>query len=375
MHSKRFMSPERPDDARETPPSRPRREAGPERGSRDAFPEGPTQGARPASYGIFPEDYDQFIPPSPGDGSPLPVVFSVKVREILDINEPEMDITIEWYIRMYWTDARLRPPMDSFTNSSVWVNIDPALTSRMWLPTTYIDHVKEIRMPSLLILPHSLRIATSGLMRYSMSVITKLACPMDFSAYPFDQQKCYMKLESYQYRAFEVTYSWHENGIQTSSDIRTDHFIPAFQIIKGSIVHDNASFSSVRVDIILSRKATYHLMNTYIPSSLFVFVSWLTFLIPPEHLPGRTVLTITTLLTIVSMFNTVRQESPKVSYAKAIDQWMMFCIVLVFAVLVEYTYVVHLHFRAEQLRLVSVEPKRDARQVRGTSSARKVSTT
>ncbi|XP_047490365.1 gamma-aminobutyric acid receptor subunit rho-3-like [Penaeus chinensis] len=176
-----------PDDAREAPPARPRR---------DASPEGPTQGARPASYGIFPEDYDQFIPPSPGDGSPLPVVFSVKVREILDINEAEMDITIEWYIRMYWTDARLRPPMDAFTNSSIWVNIDPALTSRMWLPTTYIDHVKEIRMPSLLILPHSLRIATSGLMRYSMAVITKLACPMDFSAYPFDQQKCYMKLES-----------------------------------------------------------------------------------------------------------------------------------------------------------------------------------
>ncbi|XP_027229105.2 glycine receptor subunit alpha-2 [Penaeus vannamei] len=191
---------------------------------------------------------------------------------------------------------------------------------------------------------------------------------MDFSAYPFDQQKCYMKLESYQYRAFEVTYSWHDNGIQTSSDIRTDHFIPAFEIIKGSIVHDNASFSSVRVDIILSRKATYHLMNTYIPSSLFVFVSWLTFLIPPEHLPGRTVLTITTLLTIVSMFNTVRQESPKVSYAKAIDQWMMFCIVLVFTVLVEYTYVVHLHFRAEQLRMVSVEPKRNPRQTGGTGS-------
>ncbi|ROT64969.1 hypothetical protein C7M84_017076 [Penaeus vannamei] len=266
---------------------------------------------------------------------------------------------------MYWTDGRLRPPLESFTNSSVWVNIDPALTSRMWLPTTYIDHVKEIRMPSLLILPHSLRIASSGLMRYSMSVITKLACPMDFSAYPFDQQKCYMKLESYQYRAFEVTYSWHDNGIQTSSDIRTDHFIPAFEIIKGSIVHDNgkSSFSSVRVDIILSRKATYHLMNTYIPSSLFVFVSWLTFLIPPEHLPGGTVLTITTLLTIVSM-----QESPKVSYAKAIDQWMMFCIVLVFTVLVEYTYVVHLHFRAEQLRMVSVEPKRNPRQTGGTGS-------
>ncbi|KAK7040075.1 Glycine receptor subunit alpha-2, partial [Halocaridina rubra] len=108
------------------------------------------------------------------------------------------------------------------------------------------------------------------------------------------------------------------------------------------------TFPSVQLRIILVRNISYHLMNTYIPSGLFVIVSWLTFFIPLDIVPGRMVLTITTLLTMVSMFSTVRQESPKVSYAKAIDMWMFSCIIIVFIVLVEYTFVVFLHFRAKK---------------------------
>ncbi|XP_068243577.1 glycine receptor subunit alpha-1-like [Palaemon carinicauda] len=151
-------------------------------------------------------------------------------------------------------------------------------------------------------------------------VITKIACPMDFTAYPFDKQICFMRLEGYQYRTFEVEYSWHETGIQISNSLRTDHFVANFQIDGNERVqHENsATFPSVQVRISLYRKMSYHVMNTYIPSGLFVIVSWLTFFIPVDVVPGRMVLTITTLLTMVSMFSTVRSESPKVSYAKAI---------------------------------------------------------
>lgn len=310
------------------------------------------------SHGLFPASYDRFAVPIPPGGDVLPVVFSVKVRDIFAINEASMDITLEWYIRMYWTDHRLQPPLQSFRESSPWINIDPAHTSRMWIPTVYIDHAKEITMPSLLVLPRSLRITKQGLMRYSTSVITKIACPMDFTAYPFDKQVCFMRLEGYQYRTFEVEYSWHETGIQISNSLRTDHFTANFQIDGNERVqHENSTFPSVQLRISLYRKMSYHVMNTYIPSGLFVIVSWLTFFIPVEVVPGRMVLTITTLLTMVSMFSTVRSESPKVSYAKAIDMWMFFCIILVFTVLVEYTFVVYLHFRAKKFEMGRVKPQ------------------
>ncbi|XP_068242654.1 glycine receptor subunit alphaZ1-like isoform X2 [Palaemon carinicauda] len=308
--------------------------------------------------GLFPASYDRFAVPIPPGEDVLPVVFSVKVRDIFAIDEASMDITLEWYIRMYWTDHRLRPPLRYFRDSSPWINIDPAHTSQMWIPTVYIDHAKEITMPSLLVLPRSHRITKQGLMRYSTSVITKIACPMDFTAYPFDKQICFMRLEGYQYRTFEVEYSWHETGIQISNSLRTDHFVANFQIDGNERVqHENSTFPSVQVRISLYRKMSYHVMNTYIPSGLFVIVSWLTFFIPVDVVPGRMVLTITTLLTMVSMFSTVRSESPKVSYAKAIDMWMFFCIILVFTVLVEYTFVIYLHFRAKKLGMAQTKPQ------------------
>ena len=50
----------------------------------------------------------------------------------------------------------------------------------------------------------------------------------------------------------------------------------------------------------------YHLTQTYIPSIVFVIVAWVSFFVPSDVVPGRMVLCVTTLLTLTSMFNSVR---------------------------------------------------------------------
>ncbi|KAK7073528.1 hypothetical protein SK128_002168 [Halocaridina rubra] len=54
------------------------------------------------------------------------------------------------------------------------------------------------------------------------------------------------------------------------------------------------------------RKYTSYLLTIYLPSGLFVGVAWLSFTWPPEVIPGRTVLIITSLLTVISMYGSVR---------------------------------------------------------------------
>ena len=50
----------------------------------------------------------------------------------------------------------------------------------------------------------------------------------------------------------------------------------------------------------------YHLTQTYFPSIVFVIVAWVSFFVPSDVVPGRMVLCVTTLLTLTSMFNSVR---------------------------------------------------------------------
>ena len=71
-------------------------------------------------------------------------------------------------------------------------------------------------------------------------------------------------------------------------------------------------------------------------TGLFVIVSWLSLFLPPESIPGRTGMAMTTLLTLAAMFGAVRQNTPKVSYVSALDVWMCSCVVFVFFILLEY---------------------------------------
>ena len=127
------------------------------------------------------------------------------------------------------------------------------------------------------------------------------------------------------------------------------------------------SIPRIRFTILLRRKLSYHLIQTYLPSSLFVFVSWLSFLIPAGSIPERLGCCMTTLLTLTAMFAAVRycwkqlewnylaqrnfigccavckflqfcrHNAPNVSYVKALDIWMIACIIFVFLTLLVHT--------------------------------------
>ncbi|XP_070000286.1 glutamate-gated chloride channel alpha-like [Penaeus vannamei] len=305
---------------------------------------------------FIPSDYDQYQFPTSEDGGPLPIWLSAKVRDIQNIDEENMDITIEWFIRLYWRDRRLSPP--EHLAKGEWENIAPDIAKHVWLPTTFIDHVKEVTKPSLLVAPESFRMQNDGLIRYSISVTTRVSCPMDFSAYPFDNQVCYFKMESYQFTAKQVSYNWFDPKIGRSPQIQSGQFdFDFYSVQQQNTSHQNRSYPTVMIELVLRRRIVYHLMNTFLPSGLFVMVSWLTLLVPHHQMPARMVLTITTLLTLVSMFAGVRQETPKVSYAKAVDQWMIMCVIFVFCVLFEFTVVIFLHERGKRTSKPSATPQ------------------
>ena len=76
----------------------------------------------------------------------------------------------------------------------------------------------------------------------------------------------------------------------------------------------------------------------YLPSGLFVVVSWVGFLIPPEVVPGRMAMLITLFLVLINIFNIVTSNSPNVEGMTAIAAWMLVCIFFVFGALVGYAY-------------------------------------
>lgn len=60
------------------------------------------------------------------------------------------------------------------------------------------------------------------------------------------------------------------------------------------ILHFNdVDHCSARLEIILSREVKSYLLENYLPSTLFVSMSWGSFVVVPEIVPGRMVMTMT----------------------------------------------------------------------------------
>ncbi len=60
----------------------------------------------------------------------------------------------------------------------------------------------------------------------------------------------------------------------------------------------------------LRRKSTPYIFNYYLPSAMFVVVSWASFAIPVGAIPGRVALLITTFLSLANIVNSAFANSP-----------------------------------------------------------------
>ena len=84
--------------------------------------------------------------------------------------------------------------------------------------------------------------------------------------------------------------------------------------------------------------STINLLFFLLSAGLFVVVSWVSFLVPPEVVPGRMAMLITLFLVLINIFNTVTTQSPNAEGMNAITAWMLVCMLFVFGALVGYAF-------------------------------------
>ena len=78
-----------------------------------------------------------------------------------------------------------------------------------------------------------------------------------------------------------------------------------------SIYFTGMNYSVAGFELILQRKMSFYIVTYYLPSGLFVVVSWISFLVNPEVIPGRMTLLVTIFLVLINIFNTIQTNSPK----------------------------------------------------------------
>uniref|UniRef100_A0A915L0B7 Neurotransmitter-gated ion-channel ligand-binding domain-containing protein n=1 Tax=Romanomermis culicivorax TaxID=13658 RepID=A0A915L0B7_ROMCU len=182
-------------------------------------------------------DYDKRLRPNYGNNA-TKVQVTVHVATITSVSEVEMDYTLEVYLRQWWTDPRL-----AFDGS------DQSLTLTM-------------------------------------------NCPMSLEYFPMDRQNCFLEIEN-GYSTKDIAYCWR-NGVADSvtisrSDINLAQFtlIGEPKVVEREIELSTGNYSRLTMSFLFERNIGFYLIQIYLPSSLIVIISWVSFWLNREATQAR----------------------------------------------------------------------------------------
>ena len=136
----------------------------------------------------------------------------------------------------------------------------------------------------------------------------------------------------------------------------------------------NLSLAGFEVE--LSRHRSRHIMHNHMTSGLFVCISWISFVIPTEAIPGRMALLVTLLLVLVNIFNSSTDSQPPtdtitaasgVTFAQLskphpelksiFSAWILSCIFLVFGALIAYATLLYIKYWSDEVKTITVTPQ------------------
>ncbi|CAL1301332.1 unnamed protein product [Larinioides sclopetarius] len=256
-----------------------------------------------------------------------------------------MDYRAMMYFRQSWNDSRLTYPNLPFRSISL---NDRSL---IWTPDLFSVQEKE-GVHHTLISPNSfIKISREGEVRSSVRLSMTFQCPMDFTKYPHDVQKCNFQIESYGSTSDKLSLTWDQrtpNPVSFYKNISTVNF--ALKDVKESVSHQTFSFGKytiLEISLVLQRKSGFFMIRLYAPFLLLVAISWLCFWIPAKLLTLRLPLLLVILYLMVDIGSEINGKSPPVSYTKGTDVWIAVCESLVFASFLE-TILVHILYRKKE---------------------------
>ncbi|XP_022092153.1 glycine receptor subunit alpha-4-like [Acanthaster planci] len=289
--------------------------------------------------------YDKRIRPNFG-GLPTIVACSVFVLSMDEVTEVTMDYGMTILLEEYWNDPRL-----AYANISTlpYISSGMSVAEKIWVPDLFFANEKRASFHEVTVHNRLIRVYPDGDIFYSMKLSLVLYCHMDFKAFPMDKQRCKTAIESYQSTEDELIVLWKmPNPVAMATEISLPQYSMQPDIPFGTCQNrvstgpSNANFSCIQFSFTLVRELTFYIIQTYIPTSLLVLISWVSFWIDIGQAAARVSLGVTTVLTMTT--TTVGYGAfaglPKVSYTKAIDLWFDACLSFVIGSLFEYA-VVH----------------------------------
>ena len=272
--------------------------------------------------------------------------FKFHIFDVQEVNDKKQTIGISMYFSIKWKEPRLE--IDE--TASDWndtkfglpdtVDIAPEVLKSLWNPDLEIYGMEAYDSKSALKAMSSIKINKNRNIEYSARVDIAISCKMNFDQYPLDKQRCPFRIGSY-YSAEDTVNctSVYEFDKDRQRSLQYYLWIEPLPEEYHIFVYEKKRYAVCGVHILLDRTREQIFFQVYLTSTLFVVVSWVSFIIKPEVVPGRMGVLVTVFLVLINIFNNVKGNAPVSTSLNAVDLYLIICIFIVFLALLEYAIV------------------------------------
>ncbi|KAI1722739.1 neurotransmitter-gated ion-channel ligand binding domain-containing protein [Ditylenchus destructor] len=288
--------------------------------------------------------YNRDDVPTADEGKATVVQIQMYIEGMSSFRAQTMDFHLDIYFQLKWVDERL-----AHNGSKRILVKDPKLFDLIWHPDLYFANARtaefhHVTSPNFLVW-----IYQNGTVWYDCRVSLTVICMLNLARYPLDSQSCTLRILSYAYDVDQLVIEWNKgpqgsnesySAIQTNPEI----LMPDMRLrtIMPGLRNDTYAvgvWSCATAEFIVDRMLMHHIIQSFLPSSLIVMISWFSFWLDVESVPGRVSLSITTLLTLATQNSAERMTLPQSSYVKASDVFGGVCMAFVFSTMIEFTVV------------------------------------
>eukprot|EP01038_Epipyxis_sp_PR26KG_P010978 gene10978-14746_t len=317
-------------------------------------------------YNCIKNTPDSLLPPPATNNIPIMVNSSIQINNLHSIDAIAGTVTLDFYLRLFWTDSRLDMPL-------FWKKTTSTI-SKNGLELTYLINRNDVPLPvwmpdirfhdaaSLEFLSQTFRITKNYNLFWSRHILITLKQPkLFFANYPLDAQTIYIRFGSYAYnnKVFRMGFTnisvalTMNDNYDGSKQFKQN---PEWNYVNydvGRTYTSASGFLNSIYKIHVVRRGSGIIARLIKPIVILLFIGALSFWAETEK---RAELVVTILLSVSALYIVILSNIPLVGYLTEVDQFIaeMFTILCV-TVAVHHMYV-SLHLKSERfpLRLVAM---------------------
>ena len=283
----------------------------------------------------IPRSYKQIDPPSTS------IYVNVSIESIHDINTIEMVLEMTQVIAFTWHDDRL-----TFTNLRNGISnmVSDGLERQVWTPFDRVVHEQAligklftndmelyiegnkppIEMDSFDAFEDRLYDSRNNSMTAMQRSRGSYDCNFELEKFPFDTQICQFQSYLIPKKDTVLHFTTDDNSIKYIGKNRgLDFEVQGVQA--SSNMEGNHSFFIFTIK--MRRDYRHDVISLFIPSWLIWILAYFTFYIDLKNFNNRFMGSVTSLLVLASLLNSMQSKLPKTSYFKFVDFWFLWYII------------------------------------------------